>query len=399
MYTPYPQFIFILILFLLNPLPLFAQVNVKNWQGEWGNLVKDGNGINGAILKISDCDAATQNCNFSFQIGKPISINRCQHHGKLKFTTNTTAESLLISHFKNDDQCIVHFSLEESLEKPFIKGDIEGENCKQFCTEEVYTAETYSLHSRANYPDNRWEDCFLDSRKAREILCEDHGLIEFDRKNTELQSLPNSDISWADDQKWIEEIISKCESDIDIRACLSKEYEFRISSIEKRLTEEESKINLVENPAEAARVISMVEGVYKHRFENANIDGEKYTSENILELVPVTDDSLYFKIHLEFYNGHECNLSGTAQLRKNGNFIFYKKSPLNPDNYIRLQIKPTTEGIILRDDGTERNFQCGARGGYDETTFSKKGRRVIKYMNRIKLSSDYKNALEEAGIK
>ncbi len=278
---------------------------------------------------------------------------------------------------------------------------MEGENCKQFCTKEVHATENYFLHSRANYPHNRWEDCFLDSRKARKILCEDSGLIEFDRKNTKLQSLPNSDISWADDQKWIEELISKCESEIDIRACLSKEYELRISSIEKRLTEEETKINLVENSVEATRVISMVEGVYKHRFENANIDGKKYTSEDILELVPVTDDTLYFKIHLEFYNGHECNLFGKAQLRKNGNFIFYQKHPYDPDpnKYIRLQIKPTAEGIILRDDGTERNFQCGTRGGYNKTTFSKKERRVIKYMNRIKLSSDYKNALEEAGIK
>ena len=55
-------------------------------------------------------------------------------------------------------------------------------------------------------------------------------------------------------------------------------------------------------------VIEAIEGVYRHRFTNGDIAGDKYTSEDVLELVKLTPETGYFRIHGEFFNGHICDI-------------------------------------------------------------------------------------------
>src|SRR5436190_18737451 len=54
-------------------------------------------------------------------------------------------------------------------------------------------------------------------------------------------------------------------------------------------------------------------GVYKRSFANGTVDGDKYTSEDVLEIVPVGPRTAYVRARLQFYNGHSCSMYGIAR--------------------------------------------------------------------------------------
>lgn len=166
------------------------------------------------------------------------------------------------------------------------------------------------------------------------------------------------------------------------------------------LTEKREKTEAYGSANESSVLIDQIAGVYKHRFDNELVDGTTYQSEDILEIVKVEKDIIYFKIHLNFYNGHECGLYGTAMYTKNKSFLFRDTSD---DIGCSLEIMPTPEGILLLDGvhgGNEcRSYHCGARGSFDNTLFKKSARRAIRYMKRLKQSTDYKESIKKLEVK
>src|SRR6476660_3949917 len=68
--------------------------------------------------------------------------------------------------------------------------------------------------------------------------------------------------------------------------------------------------------------IDSLAGVYRKTFANGNIDGGKYQSEDILEIVKVSPTTAYIRTHLEFFNGHVCNIWGVARLE--GDALVYR---------------------------------------------------------------------------
>ena len=145
---------------------------------------------------------------------------------------------------------------------------------------------------------------------------------------------------------------------------------------------------------------ALMSGVYKTRFQNGLIDGEKYASEDILEIVPYRDNAAYFRVHLEFYNGHECNISGIAEVAIDR--LVYR-GPTDPENgQCRLTLRPSSNGIHLyeAENGACRNGTCGARGGYGfkangSADFTLSSRRRIRYLSRLLASSEYAQAVKE----
>jgi hypothetical protein len=135
---------------------------------------------------------------------------------------------------------------------------------------------------------------------------------------------------------------------------------------------------------EASALINQVDGVYKHQFKNSLVEGTSFESEDILEIVKVSNDAIYFKIHLEFYNAHTCNLHGIARYTKDKAFLFKATT----EEKCNLKIVPTAEGIQLIDGphGTPscRDFYCGMRGSFNNYTFKKSNKRPIRYMKRLK---------------
>ena len=138
-------------------------------------------------------------------------------------------------------------------------------------------------------------------------------------------------------------------------------------------------------------------GVYKSSFLNGDVTGRTFKSENILELVRLSDRTAYFRIHLEFYNGHICSLYGVAE--QNAGKLTYHSSATDPSgNHCILDIKPTDKEIALH-EGTPsfvcKEMNCGERGGFDGVTFDIGKRRDIRYLPRLLRSREYADAVAE----
>jgi len=141
----------------------------------------------------------------------------------------------------------------------------------------------------------------------------------------------------------------------------------------------------------AGATIKGIEGVYKSRFANSTVQDEHFESEDILEIVSYGANAIYFRVHLEFYNGHTCDLYGIAAY-ENGSFVFHGKSDVS-DAICNLTIRADGGNVKLDDVGGNcRTYSCGARGGYHDVSFPIKSRRVIKYMKRLQASHEYAEA-------
>ena len=125
--------------------------------------------------------------------------------------------------------------------------------------------------------------------------------------------------------------------------------------------------------------------------------GEEYTAENILEIVKVSDDAIYFRTHLDFFNAHICDLWGIATLEE-GKFVYREATGMpepEPSECV-LEIETTADEIKLNDlKGGCRILNCGARGAFDGIIFPMSKRRDIKYMDLLLNSEEYKEAVKE----
>lgn len=147
-----------------------------------------------------------------------------------------------------------------------------------------------------------------------------------------------------------------------------------------------------------------IEGVYKRRFMNAINAGpdrpaERYLAEDVVEIVREDPDHVYLRAHLEFANGHMCGVWGIAQ-REGENFVYRQRQAALPGEApCTLQVSVTPGKIVLDDRDAAGiatcRAQCGARGSLSGYTIERKARRPIRYMNRLKESRQYREAVHE----
>ena len=144
----------------------------------------------------------------------------------------------------------------------------------------------------------------------------------------------------------------------------------------------------------AAAAIKSIEGVYKTRFANSTVHEEHFVSEDILEIVPYTADKIYFRLHLEFFNAHICDLFGIARY-EDGSFVFHGPPAVSEEPCI-LKIRARKGSVTLDDVGSNcRGYSCGARGGYQGAGFPMTSRRAIRYMQLLTASREYAEAITE----
>jgi len=143
--------------------------------------------------------------------------------------------------------------------------------------------------------------------------------------------------------------------------------------------------------------IDGVIGVYKYRFDNGLADGTAYKSENVLEIVEVSTRQAYVRAHLEFFNGHICDISGAAQL-ENGALVYRPHENLGHDK-CELTLQRKGDKIVFGDKNFAcKTMYCGARGSFNGESFSLSSRRPIRYMPRLLASSQYAAAMHELGL-
>lgn len=145
--------------------------------------------------------------------------------------------------------------------------------------------------------------------------------------------------------------------------------------------------------------IDRVAGVYKKTFTNGLISGEEFQSEDVFEIVKLSDNTAYINYALFFFNGHTCALSGVAE-EKNGKLFYADQSPLNPEGGCTLEISMKGNDLITNDTSDYAkvqqgcNYYCGARGTLENVSFPVKSKREIRYMKRLKNSEEFKEALK-----
>ena len=146
--------------------------------------------------------------------------------------------------------------------------------------------------------------------------------------------------------------------------------------------------------AEDAIDIDRIAGVYKRAFMDELVDGTKYPAEDILEIVKISPSAAYIRLKLNFYNGHECNLWAVGEL-EDGALTYHDPTPEFDGHLCVLKLTIKKSKIYLEDVNlTCRRMYCGARGGLDGDLFDLSKRRNIRYMDRLKSSREFHDALK-----
>lgn len=138
-----------------------------------------------------------------------------------------------------------------------------------------------------------------------------------------------------------------------------------------------------------------VAGVYKSRFQNSDVDGDTWISEDILEIVRLSPTTAYIKSHLEFYNGHQCDISGVADVVDDA-LVYVDRSAdatLVSGKRCVLTLQVSATKITFEDpDSACKAIYCGARGGFVGDV-KRRTRRTIRYMKLLKDSADFHRAV------
>ena len=124
-------------------------------------------------------------------------------------------------------------------------------------------------------------------------------------------------------------------------------------------------------------------------------DKDYYFLENKMEIIKQSENKAYFRLELEFYNGHRCSLSGMSKTSGSSLSYHAKQDELDGKLCV-LNLNISGDQIILEDvGGICQSHSCGARGYYTGITFNISKRRKIHYMDRLKNSKEFVDALKE----
>ena len=139
-------------------------------------------------------------------------------------------------------------------------------------------------------------------------------------------------------------------------------------------------------------------GRYSATFPNAMRDGEKYTGENIVEIVPVAPRAAYVRVHTDWYNGHSCSLWGVAEAE--GSALVYHEADTRGHAVLgqcTLSIRRAGRSLRLNDEDGEGCYRrhCGMRGSFRNVDLPLASRRPITYGARLRRSYQFKGAMAE----
>lgn len=135
-------------------------------------------------------------------------------------------------------------------------------------------------------------------------------------------------------------------------------------------------------------------GRYYRQFANGTVSGEKYTGEDIVEIVPVTPRAAYVRLSLDFFNGHVCGLYGIATVDRDTLVYRDPRDPGEGGKPCVLTIRRAGAKLAWNDAEGSCQSYCGARGSLNgDLPFASK--RPIRYLPRLKASRQYREAIEE----
>ena len=357
--------------------------------GTWVDQAKE----NVSRLTIRRCGDGFCDYTLSTQSGPH---DRCSQNGRLEVKgqavtlTPTGASGLNAKFAPNSYGCSVQAKLDGSS----LKFSAFSQPCMNYCTGKAPYEGEMKRFSEKPLAENK--ACLTQKAPGWTTWCQDE---YFQKQDADLIAIaaeaetaghqPLKD----DDASFPQSAILACDNAVDAGRCLREKYDARKKSLlamKARVDEEEKKIiEALKTPgddSEANKLIARLEGVYKTQFNNEDVSGEKYRSEDVLEIVRVAKNAIYFKVHVDFSNGHSCGLFGKAIYSEIGQLAFKV-------NECSGTIGIDGDDIRLDDRGGTCKAYCGARGSISDTHFPLSKKRVIRYMKSLKDSKDYKDAI------
>ncbi|MBV9180532.1 MAG: hypothetical protein JO356_04410 [Acidobacteria bacterium] len=350
---------------------LHANVVVDPWQwtGEWGmfTYVRRTGDVSaheeGAGLSISDC--SDQQCQASFEIIGPT------FHGEAKADLQIKSDTEAIAHLRAglQEKCTLALA-KTSKNQRSITASLRSGDCSYFETSGASFEHTYPLRAKALFYADDIPACFVGGSPSVVALCasqalsqQEHNWVTLLREVSGLGQ-PSLDKS-AEEAK----ILGSCDAAVDAEACLSTAFYRSTQDLVARRDAWKASITDPGNPDEAQRTIKAIQGSYRHSFANGDVQGDKFKSTDTLRISLASATSIYVDVHLEFYNGHECNHNGVASYRRAG--VFAEQLTDNQGKLCVFEVIPTPTGVGLADPtGICRKNDCGARGGYNGAAFS-----------------------------
>jgi hypothetical protein len=110
--------------------------------------------------------------------------------------------------------------------------------------------------------------------------------------------------------------------------------------------------------------------------------------------VPVDDHAAYVRMDLEFFNGHSGRIYGIATYGKNS--LMYDNGKKGDDRCV-VEYVWSSDKVVTRAD-YDKTPGCrayhGARGSLDRAEFFVKKKQTIRYMERLKNSREFKEAMK-----
>jgi len=350
-----------------------SQAPNSAWSGEWGSFVRiPANGgsaahYEGAGLSVKDC--SSQQCHISFEV-----LGRSFHgeaSGDLEFENDYQGVAHLGS--SEGEKCSLAFEKPES-ESPSITVRERTGDCSYFETPGASFEHVYVLRSRNAFYADDIPACFIASGGAAAALCASKELSDqqHDWKALfyEVSDLvaPGTGVD-AEQAR----VLNTCDAATDTAACLANAFSQSADELIARKTAWLASVTEPGGPAAAKQAIDAIAGAYKHSFANGDVEGDKYRSTDTLAIKAVSDVAIQVDVHLEFFNGHECNHQGIASYRRAGFFV--EQTNDDQGRLCAFEVIPTMNGVQLADPtGACRLTDCGARGGYNSAAFSSKDR-------------------------
>jgi len=362
-----------LTLALLLLTTSLAHAQQSPWQGEWGAFT-DTSAATGQRLTISDCTADI--CTFSLSARQ--SGNHCDTSTKASFTLLSPTEATATLPGESATKTC---KLQLHRDPTSITVTATGATCTSYyCTSPTVTfAHTYPQRSSTPYTGPHADVCLANASPATVATCTDPALAKLEQQWQDLYAdypltpNPNPNQNGYSHAVAVDATILKhCDTAPNPAQCLHDRFTADIALLTANKQAFTAGYTDRGDPATAAALAQKIAGKYRHSFANGDVQGDHYRSTDTLTLTPVGSASIHFDAHLEFYNGHTCDLSGGALYRKNGSFVYDDKpTPNSTDPVCHLGIKPTATGITFEDyTGGCKMISCGERGGWNGASFT-----------------------------
>ena len=345
------------------------QTTAAAWTGEWGRFTHVPRAgqiaahVEGAGLSISDC--ADEHCQASFEILGPT------FHAEAKAELEIENDSEAIAHLRGDreEKCTLTLAKTDT-NPPSITATLRSGDCSYFETPGASFEHTYSLRSRARFYGGDIPTCFIGGNPSVVARCASSALSEQERDWTslawEVSSLGQPPLDTRAEEA---KILASCDAVPDAAACLATAFSQSTRDLVARRDAWKASVTDPGNPAEAQQAIEVIQGAYRRSFPNGDVQGDKFRSTDTLRISPASAASIRVEVHLEFYNGHECNHDGVASYRRAG--LFAEQVTDSQGKLCVFEVAPIPTGVRLADPtGMCRMNDCGARGGYNDVTFS-----------------------------